>query len=86
MRIKPDAKSLGSYLCEKRRQAGLSQCQVGKDLRIHPQFVSNWERGLCFPPFRTLKKIARVLQIPINDFYEFLCLESAAQWKRFLEL
>ena len=49
---------LGSYLQEKRIKAGLSQGAVATKLGYSsPQFISNFERGLCAPPLNKLKTI-----------------------------
>lgn len=56
-----------------RMKAGLSQGQVAQTLKYSsPQFVSNWERKLAYPPPATFKPLAKILgvdvKILINDF------------------
>lgn len=49
----------GLFLREKRIAAGKSQEDVSKKLGyLSPQFISNWERGVCRPPHGTMKTIA----------------------------
>lgn len=65
------AKSLSDFLREKRRISGLSQMQVAKALGYgSPQFISNWERGLSEPPIGTLKTIAKLYSVPIDEMFE----------------
>jgi len=55
---------IGKYLYEKRIKAGLSQKDVSDKLGYSsPQFISNYERGLCSPPLKKLKKIAELYKI-----------------------
>lgn len=62
---------LSKYLKQSRHQAGISQGAVAKKLGYtSPQFVSNWERGLSQPPIPTLKKIARIYNIPADSMFE----------------
>lgn len=43
-------KNLGTYLQVKRIEAKLTQAKLAALLKIHVQYVSNWERGVCAPP------------------------------------
>jgi len=55
---------MGKFLYEKRIKAGLSQKDVSDKLGYtSPQFISNYERGLCSPPLKKLKKIAELYKI-----------------------
>jgi transcriptional regulator with XRE-family HTH domain len=49
---------LGRYLAEKRLEKGLSQAAVARTLGYSSaQFISNFERGVCAPPMKKLKKM-----------------------------
>lgn len=53
--------ALGEHLQAKRKQAGLSQGDVASKLGYgSPQFVSNFERGLCAPPLPKLKALVQL--------------------------
>ena len=57
-------KELGKLLYEKRIEANLSQKDVAYKLGYgSPQFISNYERGICSPPLKKLKKIAKLYNI-----------------------
>jgi transcriptional regulator with XRE-family HTH domain len=53
---------------ELREKAGLTQAEVAKCLKLStPQMVSNWERGMCYPPLVLLKPIASLYQVTLED-------------------
>lgn len=47
----------GEVLREIREKMNLTQYEFADKVGVHPQMVSNWERGLCSPPKNKLKKI-----------------------------
>ncbi|AZZ37925.1 hypothetical protein CIK05_14315 [Bdellovibrio sp. qaytius] len=55
--------NLGLYLKEKRLGAGLTQTELSQSLKVHVQFVSNWERGLCAPPSHCFHHLIDVLAL-----------------------
>lgn len=55
--------SLGLYLKEKRLSAGYTQTELSQSLKVHVQFVSNWERGLCAPPSHCFHHLIDVLEL-----------------------
>lgn len=56
------------FLKTKRTEAGLTQQQVASDLGYaSPQFISNWERGISYPPIPTLKQLAKLYSISAED-------------------
>lgn len=71
---------LAKFLKEKRIQAGFSQGAVAKKLGYtSPQFVSNWERGLSKPPVATLRKIAQIYGISINEMFDTVLKEAIGE-------
>ena len=55
--------NLGIYLREKRLSAGFTQTELSQSLKVHVQFVSNWERGLCAPPSHCFHHLIEVLEL-----------------------
>lgn len=41
-----DTKKIGAYIQACRKEAGLTQAELGEKLGVTPQSVSNWERGV----------------------------------------
>ena len=60
---------------------GVTQAQLGDLVGVHPQFVSNWERGLCAPPKEALDRVIIVLEISRKD----LCKAMLEDAKTFIE-
>lgn len=70
---------LSEYLRKKRVSANISQREVSKHLGYStPQFISNWERGVSYPPVFAIKKIASLYGVPAEELFENV-LTSAIQ-------
>lgn len=55
-------KSIGTFLKSRRIERGLTQAELAKALGYSsPQFVSNWERGLCLPPLNIAPILVEIL-------------------------
>lgn len=57
-----DFQNLGNYLKERRMALGMTQAKLSKKLKVHTQFVSNWERGQCAPPSQCFQLALDVLE------------------------
>jgi transcriptional regulator with XRE-family HTH domain len=73
--LKQHFSALGDFLKDKREKKGLSQIDVAKACQCKSQFVSNWERGKCSPPWDILKKLVKICEIPERQIYNFLMKE-----------
>ena len=58
----------GKKLKELRLEKGLSQKELGKIFNVCNQTVSFWETGSREPDFDTLKNLAAIFDVTINDF------------------
>ena len=65
--MRSEFSAAGMYLHALRIKAGLTQIELSKKINVHPQFVSNWERGTCMPPKHCLKQMAKALKISNDD-------------------
>ncbi len=73
MRDELMAIKLGEFLQLKRKERGLSQGFVSKELGYSsPQFISNIERGLCCPPFPALKQMIDLYEIDAEEITALL--------------
>lgn len=64
---------LAQFLKDARNKAALTQNSVAEALGYEtPQFVSNWERGISYPPIDALKKIARLYKVSEEELYGVL--------------
>lgn len=58
-----------------RRRHKLSQKQLAHHFEYHPQYIANWEAGVSLPPVDTLKRLSKVLKIPLMRFIELRTIE-----------
>lgn len=65
---------LGSYLRLARENAGLSQGDVAKKLKMTQfQSISQWERNASGSvPVKTLLKLVEIYNVPVEEMYEVL--------------
>lgn len=69
--------SLGNYLKNKRNESGLTQSEVATKLGYSsPQFISNFERGLCSPPLKNLKTLVKLYKIPVEEIMTLILEEQ----------
>ncbi len=52
-----------------REEAGMTQLEVAFALKVTPQTVYNWERGLREPKGRHLQQLARLFKVSANDVF-----------------
>lgn len=76
-------KTIGFYLREARNETGLTQSQVAKKLRYSsPQFVSNWERGVCNPPLKHLRTLSNLYRINRKEMLEMLVADARKTFEK----
>lgn len=61
---------------DKRKQAGLSQTELGNKLGISRQAVFNWEKGLRKPRYYMVVKLANALHTEPLEFMDALLADS----------
>lgn len=59
--------SLGEKLLQLRKQKGLSQEQLGEQIEVTRQTISNWELGDTSPNPEQLKRLSRLFQVSIDE-------------------
>jgi len=68
---------LGRFLRQKRIGSGFTQAEIaGKLGYSSPQFISNFERGLCSPPLKNLKALVRLYRIDANELIRLILDEQ----------
>ena len=78
---------LGSYLRISRENAGLSQGDVAKKLKMSQfQSISQWERNASGSvPVKTLLKLVEIYEVPVDEVYEVLLKYQAKRMEEKLE-
>lgn len=59
--------SFGNFLLEKRKEAALSQRQAAQLLGVSDKAVSKWENGKAKPTTDTLRKLAALYRVPVEE-------------------
>lgn len=74
---------LGNFLQDKRTKAGLSQGDVADKLGYSsPQFISNFERGLCAPPLNKLKMLVQLYGLNSEEVVKLMMKEHERHLRR----
>jgi transcriptional regulator with XRE-family HTH domain len=80
-------KVLGDFLQARRIKAGLSQGDVATKLGYSsPQFISNFERGLCAPPLNKLKMLVALYDLNGEEVMKLLLREHERHLRKSLGL
>lgn len=78
---------LGEFLQSKRMKAGLSQGDVATKLGYSsPQFISNFERGLCAPPLNKLKLLVQLYDLNGEEVVKLMLKEQEKHLRKSLGL
>lgn len=54
----------------------MTQLEISKKVKVHSQFVSNWERGKCLPPLPAMKKIYKQMSQDQQESFKFAVKED----------
>lgn len=74
--------AFGDFLAKARIESGLSQLQLARELGYSsPQYVSNWERGICGPPLDKLNQLSKTLEINPQTLMSMI-LDETEQYLR----
>jgi hypothetical protein len=69
--------NLGRYLRSKRLATGFTQSDIADKLGYSsPQFISNFERGLCSPPLRHLKALVKLYRLNPKELIQLIISEQ----------
>ncbi len=63
--------NFGRQLRRLRRHKDLTQEQLAEMVGVSTEFISNLERGINAPSFKTLEKLSLAFDIPVKIFFEF---------------
>jgi len=79
-------KKMKTVIKESRLQAGLSQSELGKQLGYSSgQFISNWERGVSYPPMDRLAMIIKTFKlnktVVLNQYIEEITENKLTEFK-----
>ena len=64
-------KKFGIRLKKLRQQSNLTQEQLAEKAQMSVDFISLVERGINAPSFRNLEKLAKALERPVQELFNF---------------
>ena len=56
-------------LAAARVNAGLTQADVAKEMRLNKQTIVNWEKGKIVPGIPEMEMLSRIYRIPQNNIF-----------------
>lgn len=57
----------GKFIADIRREAGLTQQELGERIGVTNKTVSRWETGTYMPPIESLEMLSKTLGVSINE-------------------
>lgn len=64
------AQSFGATIAALRKQKGMTQLELARQMGVTDKAVSKWERDLSFPDVTSLPKLAEVLDTSVDELLE----------------
>ena len=71
--------TLGKKLSGYRKMLGITQQQLGERLNLSPQAISKWENDLAEPDLATLKMLAELYKVSIDELLDVITVQSQNQ-------
>jgi transcriptional regulator with XRE-family HTH domain len=69
--------NLGRFLRDKRISSGFTQAEIAGRLGYSsPQFISNFERGLCSPPLKNLRTLVKLYKMDAHELIRLILDEQ----------
>lgn len=76
-------KTLGKYLKKHRGMVGYTQHELAMELGYgSAQFISNIERDMAMPPFKSLRKLKKLIGVDVTVVSNYFRAELEAKLKR----
>lgn len=65
-----DKQTLGIMIATNRKEKGMTQSDVAKEMGVTDKAVSKWERDLSCPDVNSLAKLAEIFGIPVEELLQ----------------
>lgn len=62
-----DAKKLGDFIAQRRKELGLTQALLAEQLHVTDKAVSRWERGVGLPDIGSMEALAQALDVSLVE-------------------
>ena len=65
-----DAKQLGTFIAERRKELGLTQALLAEQLYVTDKAISRWERGIGLPDISNIEALADALDVSLLELMQ----------------
>ena len=65
-----DARVFGSFIAALRKEKGMTQAELARELSVTDKAVSRWERGQGFPDIHSLEPLAKALDVSVVELMQ----------------
>ncbi len=65
-----DAKTLGIFIAERRKELGLTQASLAQKLHVTDKAISRWERGVGLPDINTMESLSNALEVSLVELMQ----------------
>ena len=65
-----DAKQLGAFIAQRRKELGMTQAGLAEKLHVTDKAVSRWERGIGLPDINSLEALAQALEVSLVELMQ----------------
>ena len=65
--------TMGTMIAALRKEKGMTQLELAKELGVTDKAVSKWERDLSCPDISSIPKLAQVLGVSVEYHPDLLC-------------
>lgn len=80
-----DLIKIGKFIVSLRRELGISQLQLAKEMGVSNSSVSKWEQGTCLPSSDKINKLLKYFNITLDEFYAGERKETSNNGKKFIK-
>ena len=81
-----DQEKIGRFICEKRKENGLTQMQLAEQLSVTDRAVSKWETGRAVPDSSIMLLLCKILKISVTDLLNGEVVKVDNSEEKILEL
>ena len=82
-------KTMGAMIAALRKEKGMTQLELAKELGVTDKAVSKWERDLSCPDISSVPKLAEVLGVSVDELMQSKAApkeEEKGEWSRIIDL
>lgn len=65
------------------KDKGLTQLWLSQQLNVYPSNVNSWVKGIAEPDIETIKKISKILDVPVDYLFGLIDFDEVEAYKKF---